>query len=130
MAKHILIGAEAPTHVIEAVNLGVYRARLWRPACMSNQTTYVFLMFVADREVEVRTWFSAWTTALDRCLPGQYRLEVVDVLREPERAEDDKVFATPMLVRSRPAPPVRILGDLSRPEQVLALLGLDMPPAS
>jgi circadian clock protein KaiB len=97
---------------------------------MSDQVTYVFLIFVADHEVEVRAWLSAWRTALDRCLPGQYRLEIIDVLREPERAEDDKVFATPMLVRSRPAPPVRILGDLSRPEQVLALLGVDMPPAS
>jgi circadian clock protein KaiB len=45
-------------------------------------------------------------------LAGRYDLEVVDVLREPDRAEADRVMATPTLLRVAPGPSRRILGDL------------------
>jgi circadian clock protein KaiB len=56
-------------------------------------------------------------------LPDQCDIEVVDVLREPRRALSDGVFMTPMLLTLEPLPPRRIVGTLSRPEQVLLALG-------
>lgn len=86
--------------------------------------SYKLLLFVADHETEAWQSILALRAALDRVIPGQYQFELVDVLRDPERAEEENVFATPMLVRSRPAPAVRILGDLSDPDKVIALLGI------
>ena len=58
----------------------------------------------------------------------QYELEVIDVLEHPQLAEDDKILATPTVVRELPEPVRRVVGDLSSRDQVL--LGLDLSPIS
>ena len=57
-------------------------------------------------------------------LPEQYELVIVDVLEHPQLAEDEKILATPTLIKSLPPPLRRVIGDLSNQEQVL--LGLDL----
>lgn len=56
----------------------------------------------------------------------RYEVTVIDVLEQPELAEQDKVFATPTLVKDLPPPIRRIIGDLTDREQVL--VGLDVLP--
>lgn len=53
-----------------------------------------------------------------------YEVEVVDVLENPQMAEDAKIMATPTLVKELPLPMRKIIGDLSDSEKVL--LGLDL----
>ena len=60
-------------------------------------------------------------------LEGSYRIEVVDVLEHPQLAEDEKILATPTLVKRLPEPVRKIIGDLSDREKVL--LGLDIIPS-
>lgn len=60
----------------------------------------------------------------DEQLVGQYRLVVIDVMKQPKLAEDDKVLATPTLIRVSPLPARRLVGDLSDAEQVLSSLRL------
>lgn len=62
----------------------------------------------------------------DEHLPGQYRVEVVDLLTNPQLAMGDQIVAVPTLVRRLPPPLKRIIGDLSNSEQVL--VGLDLRP--
>lgn len=57
-------------------------------------------------------------------LKGKYRLEVVDLKKNIQLAEDEKIFATPTLEKKLPVPLRRIIGDLSNKEKVL--LGLDI----
>lgn len=57
-------------------------------------------------------------------LPERYEIEVVDVLREQQRALADGVMLTPMLVKLAPAPIRKIVGSLSQREPVLQALGL------
>jgi circadian clock protein KaiB len=57
-------------------------------------------------------------------LKGRYELIVVDVLEQPQLAEDEKILATPTLVKDLPPPLRRLIGDLSDREKVL--LGLDL----
>lgn len=57
-------------------------------------------------------------------LAGQYEVEVIDVLEHPDAAEQDKILATPTLVKQLPPPVRRIIGDLSVKDKVL--LGLDV----
>jgi len=59
-------------------------------------------------------------------LGGQYEMRVIDVLDHPQLAEDDKIIATPTLIKELPPPLRRIIGDLSNTEKVL--LGLDLQP--
>jgi circadian clock protein KaiB len=61
-------------------------------------------------------------------LDGQYELEIVDVLENPQRAEDEKILATPTLIKQLPPPLRRVIGDLSDKEKVL--LGLEVRPAA
>jgi len=51
----------------------------------------------------------------------------VDVLEDPQRAEDEKILATPTLIKQLPPPLRRVIGDLSDKEKVL--LGLEVRPA-
>ena len=57
-------------------------------------------------------------------LKGNYTVEVVDVLQEPLRTLEDRVFVTPTLVRLSPEPVCRIIGNLSDQQIVLGALGL------
>ena len=60
-------------------------------------------------------------------LGGQYELVIIDVLEQPQLAEDEKILATPTLIKNIPPPMRRIIGDLSDKERVL--LGLDVRPS-
>ena len=60
----------------------------------------------------------------DEELSGAYRLEVIDVLEHPQLAEDERILATPTLIRRLPPPLRRLVGDFSNAEQIL--LGLDI----
>ena len=55
---------------------------------------------------------------------NEYELDIIDILENPQLAEDEKIFATPLLVKQLPLPISRIIGDLSNTEKVL--LGLDI----
>lgn len=59
-------------------------------------------------------------------LEGRYKLEVVDLLQNPQLAEGDQILAIPTLVRKVPEPIRKIIGDLSNEEKVL--VGLDIRP--
>lgn len=61
---------------------------------------------------------------LERELEEPYSIEVIDVLDHPQKAIDEKIFATPTLVRVDPPPVKKIMGDLSDSGMVLEKLGL------
>lgn len=63
----------------------------------------------------------------DNDLAGHYEIIIVDVLERPQLAEDERILATPTLIRHLPMPLRRIVGDLSDSEKVL--LGLDLQPS-
>jgi circadian clock protein KaiB len=60
----------------------------------------------------------------DTHLSGQYRIEVVDLLDQPQLAQQDQILAIPTLVRKLPEPIRKIIGDLSNTERIL--VGLDL----
>jgi circadian clock protein KaiB len=61
---------------------------------------------------------------LDKKFKGQYSLEVINILDNPQRAVEDNILATPTLVKASPPPERRVVGDLSDEERVLTVLGL------
>lgn len=61
----------------------------------------------------------------DERLAGNYELEVIDIYQTPARARETGVIAAPALVRERPLPVRRVVGNLAERERVLRALDLD-----
>jgi circadian clock protein KaiB len=61
-------------------------------------------------------------------LGGEYRIEVIDLLKNPALARGDQILAIPTLVRRLPSPIRKIIGDLSDTSRVL--VGLDVKPGA
>jgi circadian clock protein KaiB len=57
-------------------------------------------------------------------LAGRYRIEIVDLQKQPQLARRDEIVVIPTLVRQLPPPIRKIIGDLSNQQKVL--LGLDV----
>lgn len=89
---------------------------------------HAFTIYVTGDTTRSRRAVRELRRLCERHVPGDFELTVVDVLREPQAAEDANIVATPTVVRTRPGPPARALGDLAEPERVAAALGLDTSP--
>lgn len=83
-------------------------------------------LYVAGQTPKSVTAFANLKKLCEEYLHGQYRIEVIDLLQNPDLAKQDQIFAIPTLVRKLPPPIRQIIGDLSNQEKVL--LGLDVTP--
>lgn len=89
---------------------------------------YLLKLYVTGQTPRAQRAIDDLRRICDAELPGSYEVVVVDVLEQPQLAEDEKILATPTLVKELPPPTRRIIGDLSDSEKVLR--GLDLrPPA-
>lgn len=61
-------------------------------------------------------------------LGTEYELTIIDVLERPQLAEDERILATPTLIKEFPPPVRRIIGDLSDTKRVLLGLELQQGP--
>ena len=61
-------------------------------------------------------------------LECDYKIEIIDLIKNPQLAQDDQILAIPTLVRSLPMPIRKIIGDLSNTEKVL--VGLNVRPST
>jgi circadian clock protein KaiB len=83
-------------------------------------------LYVAGKTPKSMTALKNLQKYCDEYLAGQYRIEVIDLLKTPQLAEGDQIFAVPTLVRKVPVPMRKIIGDLSNEEKVL--VGLNLVP--
>jgi circadian clock protein KaiB len=83
-------------------------------------------LYVAGQTPKSMTAFENLKRICEEHLAGKYRIEVVDLLKEPQLGHGDRILALPTLVRKLPEPIKRIIGDLSNTER--ALVGLDLRP--
>jgi circadian clock protein KaiB len=96
---------------------------------MSRHAMFRFRLYVADHaENSVRAVANLAAICREH-LPGRYKIEVVDVFKEPERALADGILMTPTLIRLAPTPVRRIVGTLSDARPVLHALGLEAEAA-
>jgi circadian clock protein KaiB len=84
-------------------------------------------LYVAGQTPKCLTAFANLKKICEQHLAGKYRIEVVDLLKDPKLARGDQILAIPTLVRRLPEPVRKIIGDLSNTERVL--VGLDLKPA-
>ncbi|HKG53337.1 MAG TPA: circadian clock protein KaiB [Anaerolineales bacterium] len=81
-------------------------------------------LYVAGQTPKSLTAFANLKKICEEHLAGQYHIEVIDLLKQPQLARGDQILAIPTLVRKLPSPIKKIIGDLSNTERVL--VGLDV----
>lgn len=81
-------------------------------------------LYVAGQTPKCIAAFANLKRMCEEHLEGKYRIEVIDLLQNPQLAEGDQIIAIPTLVRRLPAPLRKVIGDLSNTERVL--VGLDL----
>jgi circadian clock protein KaiB len=83
-------------------------------------------LYVAGQSAKSLAAFANLRRICETHLAGQYRIEIIDLLKTPQLAAGDQILALPTLVRRLPEPIKKIIGDLSNEERVL--VGLDIQP--
>jgi circadian clock protein KaiB len=83
-------------------------------------------LYVAGQTPRAVTALENLKKICEEHLAGDYSIEVVDLLKNPQLARGDQILAVPTLVRKLPEPIKKIIGDLSDKERVL--VGLDLRP--
>jgi circadian clock protein KaiB len=87
---------------------------------------YNLRLYVAGQTPKSITALANLKTICEEHLAGRYRIEVIDLLQQPQLAAGDQILAVPTLVRRLPEPLKKIIGNLSDKERVL--VGLDLRP--
>lgn len=93
---------------------------------MSDHDGYNLRLYVAGQTPKSIAAISNLNKLCEEHLPGRYKIEVVDLMKNPALAQRDQIVAIPTLIRQLPEPLKRIIGDLSNAEKVL--VGLDIRP--
>ena len=83
-------------------------------------------LYIAGQTPKSVTAFANLKRLCEAEVPGRYRIEVIDLLQNPQLAEGDQIVAIPTLVRRLPEPVRKFVGDLSNSERLL--VGLQIRP--
>jgi len=86
--------------------------------------TYVLRLYVAGQTPKSVAALANLKQICAEHLAGRYKLQVIDLMENPQLARGDQILAIPTLVKKLPAPVRRVIGDLSNTERVL--VGLDL----
>ena len=96
----------------------------------AKQTTasneWILRLYVAGQSARSVAALQNLEAIGEQHLAGRYRIEVIDLLKQPQLARGDQIVAVPTLVRHLPPPMKKIIGDLSNAERVL--VGLELRP--
>jgi len=87
-------------------------------------STWTLRLYVAGQTPKSMRAFANLKRICEEHVPGQYEIEVIDLVKNPRLAQGDQILAIPTLVRALPQPMRKIIGDLSDTERVL--VGLDL----
>ena len=87
---------------------------------------WILRLYVAGQSARSAAALKNLERICEEHLAGRYRIEVIDLLTQPQLARGDQIVAVPTLVRHLPPPMKKIIGDLSNEERVL--VGLDLRP--
>jgi circadian clock protein KaiB len=98
------------------------------PIVVGDEIFYELTLFVSGAsDLAARAIANARRLCEIHCA-GRYHLSVVDIHEDPGSLLTNNLLATPTLVKSRPAPVRRVVGDLSQVDKVITTLDLPAAP--
>ena len=89
---------------------------------------WILKLYVAGQTPKSTAAFSNLKRICEEHLAGKYKIEIIDLLKNPQLAKGDQILAIPTVVRQLPPPVKKLIGDLANTERVL--VGLDVQPAA
>ena len=92
-----------------------------------TEASWMMRLYVAGQSARSQAAIANLRKICDTHMPGRCTIEVIDLMRNPERAKADQIVAIPTLIRRLPIPVRRIIGDLSATDKVL--LNLELTPS-
>jgi circadian clock protein KaiB len=92
----------------------------------ASSAAYILKLYVTGTSPRTGVAISNLRRICEQELQGRYVLEIIDVVEHPQLAEDERILATPTLIKQLPPPLRRVIGDLSDKDKVL--LGLELQP--
>jgi circadian clock protein KaiB len=90
----------------------------------TTKDMWILRLYVAGQTPKAITAFTNLKKICEEQLDGKYSIEVIDLLENPQLANEYQIVALPTLIRKLPVPVRKIIGDLSDTERVL--IGLDL----
>ena len=98
-------------------------AQLRRPVRGATRA-FAFRLYVSGATPKSSEAIENVKRICEKHIPGQYRLEVIDIYQQPQRAERDQVVAVPTLVKRMPRPVRKLIGTLPETAQLMKTLQL------
>ncbi|MGK7917512.1 MAG: circadian clock KaiB family protein [Prochloraceae cyanobacterium] len=91
---------------------------------MSRTEQYIFHLYIANSTQLSLIAIQQLKSLCEEHLPESYQLELIDIYQQPELAEQERIFATPTLIKKLPLPKQKLVGDLTNIEKVATYLDL------
>lgn len=91
---------------------------------MAANTDYLLKLYITGITPKIESGLGSLLKACDRYLKGRYEFKIINILENEELAEQDRILATPTLIRVEPPPVKRIIGDISNTDKVM--MGLEL----
>src|SRR5438309_11890539 len=91
-----------------------------------EHTVYVLRLYITGSTPKSRRAVHNLVKMCQEYLAGRYELEVIDIYQQPELAQAEDIIAVPTLLKKRPLPVQKVLGDLSNQQQLVS--GLELLP--
>ncbi len=85
----------------------------------ADEAEFEFDLYLVEQESHHREIRAALTQLFDEHLPCAYQLRVINVADHPDQAKRAEVLATPTLIKRKPRPVQRVVGDLIVGETLL-----------
>ena len=89
-----------------------------------NTSEYVLRLFITGATPNSVRAVANIRQILEDHLKDRYSLEIIDVYQQEAIAEKEQLIALPLLIKKKPLPERRMIGDLSNTEKVLKGLGI------
>ncbi len=87
---------------------------------------WVLRLYVAGQTPKSLAAFANLKRMCEEHLANRYTIEVIDLSKQPQLAQNDQIVALPTLVRRLPEPIKRVIGDLSNHERVMVGMDLEL----
>jgi circadian clock protein KaiB len=93
---------------------------------MPQGERYLLCLFVTGMTPHSTQAIANLKLICEEHLADRYDLEVIDLYQQPARARGEQIVAAPTLIKKRPYPLRRLVGNLAQTDRVL--IGLDLQP--
>ncbi len=100
--------------------------QLEQPGPMSRQPKYVLRLYVSGSTSKSALAVENIKRICEQYLKNRYDLEVIDIYQQPHLARHEQIVAVPTLIKRRPPPVRRLIGDMSNLKKALVALDLGL----